>query len=135
MRIVRKLGSGSSGKVYLVRDTKSNNALALKIIKKPKKEDAGACSRIFREHRVLQALRNARWTMPLLAHWEDATSFHLLMVGGLYAATAFPRLMNPQPFYERDLDVELRRQGGKLSPDDAMHFMAQLVRYSLTAAL
>ncbi|KAL1749964.1 kinase-like domain-containing protein [Schizophyllum commune] len=110
LRIVRKLGSGSSGKVYLVRDTKSGNALALKIIKKPKKEDAGACTRIFREHKVLQALRTARWTMPLLAHWEDATSFHLLM-----------------PFYERDLDVELRRQGGKLSPDDAMHFMAQLL--------
>ncbi|TRM59583.1 kinase-like domain-containing protein [Schizophyllum amplum] len=95
LRVLRKLGSGSSGKVYLVRDANSNDARALKVVRK---------------HNILQTLRAARWSMPLLAFWEDATSYHLLM-----------------PFYERDLEAELRCHGGKLSLESAVLFMAQIL--------
>lgn len=110
LRVLRKLGSGSSGKVYLVRDANSNDARALKVVRKVQKDGNRAPERLFREHNILQTLRAARWSMPLLAFWEDATSYHLLM-----------------PFYERDLEAELRCHGGKLSLESAVLFMAQIL--------
>ena len=79
LQVVRFLGKGTSGKVYLVRDSISKVKLALKVIPK-KGRNEYALNTILKERNVSVKLSDSPWFVNIWAAWHDQLHFYIAMV-------------------------------------------------------
>ena len=79
LQVLRFLGEGTSGKVYLVRDRKSKVKLALKVIPKKDRDDY-ALNTIVKERNISLKLSDSPWFINMCAAWHDQLHFYMAMV-------------------------------------------------------
>jgi len=79
--ILKLLGFGGSGKVYLVRDKLTSELLALKVITK-QCHTPTSIENIMREQRIQSEVSESGedFFPPLVASWHDEVNFYLAMV-------------------------------------------------------
>ncbi|KAG6874038.1 hypothetical protein C0995_006895 [Termitomyces sp. Mi166 len=100
--LLKIIGKGYTGVVYLALDKLSREPVALKIVKKGQTDDC----RTLLEQEVQRSLSDSSFILPLLASWHDANNFYLV-----------------SPFYGgHDLQINLAVQG--LFKEDRARFYA-----------
>ena len=77
--IIRLLGKGGTGKVFLALDMKTDKQFALKVIPKADLTPARA-TRIFEEQRIMLSLKGCPWVSSLKGSFEDTNNFYMLTV-------------------------------------------------------
>ena len=77
--IIRSIGQGSQGKVFLALDVITESFVAMKIIEKCTL-DAGSCASLFEEQRLAQSLVDCPWSLELLGSFEDSMNFYVVSV-------------------------------------------------------
>ena len=78
LQIVRVLGKGAFGKVYLVRCKKNNVKYALKCIKKEKVIASRLTEHVVREKEVMEHLRSP-FLVSLASSFQDSTHLYMMM--------------------------------------------------------
>lgn len=109
LTIIRKLGEGSSGKVFQVRDNVTKGTLALKVIKKGA-ISTRALEAVLAEQSTMQSTIGCSQLLSLDASFHDSRNFYLAM---RYTPTG-------------DLQAEIERCR-TLSPQRARFYMAELI--------
>lgn len=79
LQVLRFLGEGTSGKVYLVKDRMSKVKLALKVIPKKGRNDY-AQNAVVKERNIAVKLANSPWFVNIWAAWHDQLHFYIAMV-------------------------------------------------------
>lgn len=82
-QVLRFLGEGTSGKVYLVRDRISKANLALKVIPKKGRNDY-ALNAVLKERNISVKLANSPWFVDMWAAWHDKLYFYIAMVCAVF---------------------------------------------------
>lgn len=79
LKVLRFLGEGTSGRVYMVRDTVTDMKMALKVVEKAEFNDLGLKT-LVKERTTLQALEGLACVSQLHAAWHDDLFFYFAMV-------------------------------------------------------
>ena len=74
--LIKLIGQGYSGRVYLALEKLSSRHVALKVVSKGNGND----SRIIFEQDIQRGLSKSSFVLPLLASWHDANNFYLVSV-------------------------------------------------------
>ena len=82
LQVIRFLGEGTGGKVYLVKDQLSRARIALKVVAKQGKNDH-ALSVVLKERRIAEKLSDSPWFVELWAAWGDQRNFYIAMVSSV----------------------------------------------------
>lgn len=77
-KLIRILGKGAFGKVYLVRCKLNNNKYALKCIKKDKVISSRLTEHVIREKEIMEHLRSP-FLVSLASSFQDTTNLYMLM--------------------------------------------------------
>ncbi|KAI0344089.1 kinase-like protein [Trametopsis cervina] len=75
--IIRFVGEGSQGKVFLALDTKTEQFVTLKIVEKIDLT-ARSCAGLFEEQRIGKSLVDCPWALGLKGSFEDSVNFYLV---------------------------------------------------------
>ncbi|KAF8811639.1 kinase-like protein, partial [Phlegmacium glaucopus] len=108
LQVLRFLGEGTSGKVYLVKDRIPKINLALKVIPKKGRNDY-AQKAILKERDISVKLADSPWFVNIWAAWHDQLHFYIAMT-----------------VYPTDLDSEIIRCG-VIDPSRARFYMAEII--------
>jgi serine/threonine protein kinase len=81
LHFLKVMGSGITGKVYLVRDNITSKHSALKVIEKNGSgRSAAFATSVLREQRAMRKIAGSDFLCKLEASWHDECNFYLLMV-------------------------------------------------------
>ncbi|KAI0268598.1 kinase-like domain-containing protein [Gloeopeniophorella convolvens] len=105
-RFIRVINEGVSGKVYIAQDNVTQEAFALKVIRKR----VHNLAQIINEKDVLCTAAGSPWFLSLEASAHDDTNFYLITT-----------------LYPTDLQTELRSRGGRLPVSLARFYAAELI--------
>jgi serine/threonine protein kinase len=126
LHILKLLGSGASGTVYLARAKGTHKLFALKVIKKQGR-CAAALAGIVYEQRIQAMVSDQNYFVSLEASWHDENNFYLAMVCSRRIHYAVLTLLL-QPYYAGgDLAIEIMRCR-KFESARARFYAAEMVR-------
>ncbi|KAF8877649.1 kinase-like domain-containing protein [Gymnopilus junonius] len=108
LHVIRFLGEGTSGKVYLVNDELSRATIALKVVPKEGKNDH-VLGVVLKERKIAEKLSDSPWFVGLWASWGDTRNLYIAMIA-----------------YPTDLDSEMLICG-TIEPNRARFYMAEII--------
>ncbi|KAF8157212.1 kinase-like domain-containing protein [Crassisporium funariophilum] len=108
LRVLRFLGEGTSGTVYLVKDRISRAKLALKVIPKRGRNEY-SLNIVVKERNLAAKLADCPWFVNMWAAWHDQAHFYIAMT-----------------LYPTDLDSEMIRCN-VIEPLRARFYMAEMI--------
>ncbi|KAF8884739.1 kinase-like domain-containing protein [Gymnopilus junonius] len=108
LHVIRFLGEGTSGKVYLVNDQLSRATIALKVVPKEGKNDH-VLGVVLKERKIAEKLSDSPWFVGLWASWGDTRNLYIAMIA-----------------YPTDLDSEMLICG-TIEPNRARFYMAEII--------
>lgn len=77
--IIRRIGDGNNGTIFLALDTKTEHFVAIEIIEKCKL-DTVSCVRLFEEQHFARSLVDCPWIVGLVGSFEDSMNFYIISV-------------------------------------------------------
>ena len=80
--IIRRIGDGNNGTIFLALDVKTEHFVAVEIIEKCKL-DAASCVRLFEEQHFARSLVDCPWIVGLVGSFEDSMNFYIISVSHL----------------------------------------------------
>ena len=77
--IIRRIGDGNNGTIFLALDVETEHFVAIEIIEKCKL-DAASCVRLFEEQHFARSLVDCPWIVGLVGSFEDSMNFYIISV-------------------------------------------------------
>ncbi|PFH50291.1 hypothetical protein AMATHDRAFT_4107 [Amanita thiersii Skay4041] len=106
--LLKFIGEGACGAVYLVNDNVGSNKLALKVVDKTRLKYDYEYRMLIKEQKTLRKLTDSPWFMTLEASWHDERNFYLAFT-----------------YYPTDLASEIWRCG-VIGPVRARFYMVEI---------
>jgi Protein kinase domain len=130
LHILKLLGSGASGAVYLARAKGTHKLFALKVIKKQGRCAAAIAGTVYEQH-IQTIVSDQHYFVSLEASWHDENNFYLAMVRNSRRIHYAVLTLCLQPYYAGgDLAFELMRCR-KFESARARFYAAEMVREPL----